>query len=244
MNRDCKVCDGGALVFLEKKRNIDGSINDIYICNSCFVVTNIHAFDHDATLQVQASESFYRLDNKEIEKLESYIESNKALLAYVMPYLGEAYGKSMLEIGSGRGLMLVAAKRVGFRKAIGVDMNLGTFKELKRHLVVDDDIVMYKNIEEVREKVDCVIMWHTLEHIPHPRQHLQLMVSRLNESAILFFQVPQYYQPYICSTHYHFYNEPSIRSLMKECKFSVLEIGYDLENQFTTVVARYENKDQ
>jgi 2-polyprenyl-3-methyl-5-hydroxy-6-metoxy-1,4-benzoquinol methylase len=236
----CKVCSFGQLIFLEKKLNIDGSVNHIYLCDSCSVVTNLSAFAFDESLQAHASATYYKLDDEDTAEIAPLIDSHQGLVAYATRFLGGAEGRSLLEIGTGRGTLLVAAKRLGYRQAVGVDLNLATFEALKARFPVDDDIVVYKDIEEIRERFDCVVMWHTLEHIPEPRAYLEKVALRLKEGGILFLQVPQYYQPYICSTHYHFYNEPSIRKLMAATGFQVLELGYDLKNQFTTVVARYD----
>lgn len=238
----CPVCDDGLLVFLEKKIDIHGTVGDILTCNRCFVLVNANAFAYDVTLQTHASETFYRLNDSEISGLEERIGEQKRLLSYILPFLGRPNEKVMLEVGSGRGLMLIAARRLGFRRAIGVDPNIETFHQVTSHIVVDSSVAVVRDLAEVTETVDCTVMWHTLEHIPAPRAFLDNLVSCLKKGAILFLQVPQFYQPYICATHYYFYNEPSIRVLMTNGGFEVLEIGYDLGNQFMTVVARFNGR--
>jgi 2-polyprenyl-3-methyl-5-hydroxy-6-metoxy-1,4-benzoquinol methylase len=239
---ECPVCGEGSLALFERKRDIHGTIGDVLICGRCLVLTNASAFAHDLSLQAQASETFYRLTEDDLDGLEEQVGAQQRLLAYILPFLGRPEEKTMLEIGCGRGLMLVAARRMGFRRAIGVDPNTETFREVVNRIAIDGGIVAYRDLREVSEKVDCAVMWHTLEHIPAPRSFLADLAERLNPGAILFLQVPQYYQPYICATHYYFYNEPSIRRLMATTGFAVLEIGYDVENQFTTVVGRHDGK--
>ena len=236
---ECQVCGSGRLVFLEKKRDIHGAIGDFLLCDQCFVLTNASAFAHSLALQVYASETFYRVDAAELGSLDKQVETQRALLSYVLPFVGTPAGKVLLEIGCGRGLMLSAARRLGFKRAIGVDPNLETFRQIANHLAFDPEVTAFRDLEEVSEKVDCVVMWHTLEHIPQPLIFLRQLGTRLRDGAILFFQVPQYYQPYICATHYYFYNEPSIRRLMANAGFAILEIGYDVDNQFTTVVGQF-----
>ena len=237
----CPVCGEGLLTLLERKKDIDGAIVDILLCSDCKVLANESAFQHSVALQVQASETFYRLTDEDLDHLEEQVESQRRLLAYILPLLGKVNEKVMLEVGCGRGLMLIAARRLGFRRAIGVDPNVETFRQVAQHIEVDSDIVVHRDLMEVGDKVDCVVMWHALEHMPAPREFLMRLGACLNDRAILFFQVPQYHQAYICATHFYFYNEPSIRHLMRNAGFEVLEIGYDVDNQFTTVVARYKS---
>jgi 2-polyprenyl-3-methyl-5-hydroxy-6-metoxy-1,4-benzoquinol methylase len=241
---ECTVCGEGSLTMLEKKKDIDGTVENILICNCCFVLANEAAFLHGLSLQVQASETVYRLDDEAVVHLEEQVQGQQRLLTYVLPLLGKVEEKNMLEVGCGRGLMLIAARRLGFRRVIGVDPNVETFREVARHVQVDSNVTVCRDLSEVSDKVDCVVMWHALEHIPTPREFLTRLGDWLNDRAILFFQVPQYHQGYVCATHFHFYNEPSIRRLMASAGFEVLEIGYDVDNQFTTVVARYQSPPQ
>ncbi|MEX5213167.1 MAG: class I SAM-dependent methyltransferase [Nitrospiraceae bacterium] len=238
---ECTVCGEGLLTMLEKKKDIDGTVENILICNRCFVLANEAAFLHGLALQVHASETVYRLDDEAVMHLEEQVQGQQRLLTYVLPLLGKVEEKHMLEVGCGRGLMLIAASRLGFRRAMGVDPNVETFREVARHIQVDSNVTVHRELSEVSDKADCVVMWHALEHIPTPREFLTRLGDWLNDRAILFFQVPQYHHGYLCATHFYFYNEPSIRRLMASVGFEVLEIGYDVDNQFTTVVARYQS---
>jgi ubiquinone/menaquinone biosynthesis C-methylase UbiE len=238
----CRVCGDGTLILLEKKKNINGSLEEILICDCCLVLVNAGAFEHDIALQVHASETFYKLDQEVLTHLEEHINEQQRLLAYVLPSLGKVSGKVMLEIGCGRGLMLIAARRLGFRRAIGIDPNIETFNELAKHVTLDSGVAVYRDLLDVSEKVDCIVMWHALEHISEPREFLKSLVKFVNDKALIFLQVPQYTQRYVCSTHYYFYNEPSMHRLMADGGFEILEIGYDIDNEFMTVVARYVSK--
>ncbi len=245
--RRCKVCGVGELIFLEKKPNIHGIAADIYICRNCLVITNVSAYqqhgeDSDSNERVQrdSSEDFYRYTVEEVKNIESLVEANKEIIRSVLPYLGHVQDRVFLEIGSGKGLLLVAASELGFKKVIGVDYNTTSFMETKKLIKVKNNIFMFNNIDDVppEDKADCFVMWHTLEHIPKPNDFFKLIDKRLNQSCILLVQVPQYNHLYLCDTDYHFYNEPSISLLLKNNGWHIIKLEYDCKLQFMAVIAK------
>jgi len=189
---------------------------------------------------MESSQGFYNYTADEIKNIKFLVEANKDIIRSIIPYLGQVQDKVLLEIGSGRGLLLVAASEIGFNKALGVDYNVASFNETKRIIEVKDNVYMFNDVAAITidDKVDCLVMWHTLEHIPEPNSFFRLINKRLSEGCILFIQVPQYNQPYLCNTHHYFYNEPSISLLLKNNGWRVIKLEYDLKSQFMTVVAK------
>jgi SAM-dependent methyltransferase len=233
----CTVCQQGSLVLMEKKRDISGAIVNILICNHCSVIANSSAFSYGMESQ-DATESVYKLRG-EVEQLSEQVDVQLKLLSYIFPFIGRVGQKTFLEIGYGKGLMLIAASQAGFKNVIGVDPFDNVFRQVAMHFPEIKNVITHHELDAVKEPVDCVFMWHTLEHLPAPRSFLLNLTKTLNPSALLFFQVPQYHSPYIVGTHFYFFNELSIYNLLSSTGFSILEIGYDLDNQFITVVARY-----
>lgn len=235
----CTVCESGKLVFFEKKLNISGSMDDMYICDECHVITNYSKRGQDLALQEQGLNNVYRFTEEEIKKIPEDIEARKGIINTVLPFVEDYHHKTILEIGMGRGYTVLSASELGFKNVIGIDLNLTLFKETLRHFKPKAAVAMYTDISEVKEKVDCVVMWHTLEHIYLPNVFLYKLKPVMNDGCVLYFQVPQYYQPYICDTHHHFYNESSARALLERNGFKVLECLYDVTLQFFTVIAKY-----
>ncbi len=238
------LCDSGTLILLEKKLNINGKINDIYICSKCFVITNGSTFEN-IVLQEEGLDNFYRYSEDEIGKIDYYVGCNKNILQSVLPFFMDRHGvaslhdKTLLEIGCGRGFLLIAASQLGFKKAIGIDLNMNTFNETKRHIEIKDNVAVVTDIKDAKDQVDCVVMWHTLEHIYDPNFFFRNLRPKLNNGCIFFIQVPQYYQPYICDTHYYFYTDPSMRTLFQINGCETLQIGYDPTYQFMTAIGRF-----
>jgi hypothetical protein len=240
---ECKVCNSGDLVLLEKKLNIHGIVDNIYICRNCLVITNLgrkYEETIESSLQMESSQDFYSYTAGEIKNIGLLVEANKDIIRSIMPYLGRVQDKVLLEIGSGKGLLLIAASEIGFKKALGVDYNTASFNETTKTYEAKDNVHMFRDVAAITidDKVDCLVMWHTLEHIFEPNSFFQSINKRLNDGCILFIQVPQYNQPYLCNTHYHFYNEPSISLLLKNNGWQIIKIEYDLRLQFMTVVAK------
>ena len=233
----CNICELGRLVSLEKKLNVGGSHVDMYICDYCFVINNFSKQNQNLELQEKGLIEFYKYTEEDIKNIPENIELCKGIINPILPFIPHYKDKIMLEVGCGKGLLLLAASELGFKKVIGLDLNLTLFAETRKYFNVKGDVCMYRNIDDVKDRVDCVVMWHTLEHVFDPNIFLRDLVPKMNEDCILYFQVPQYYQPYICDTHHYFYNEPSISALMERNGFKIIKIDYDTTNQFITVVA-------
>jgi len=223
---------------MEKKKDITNTTVDILICNHCFVIANASAFRYGLDIQ-NATESVYQFKKEEVSQLDGQIKQQQDLLSYALPFIKKVDKKTFLEVGFGKGLMLIAASQLGFQRVIGIDPFDNVFRQVSFYFPDVTNISTYHALAEISEQVDFVFMWHTLEHLADPHLFLTEMTKILNPSALFFFQVPQYHSPYIVRTHYYYYNEPSIHYLLSSFGFSILETGYDLDNQFITVVARY-----
>jgi len=238
--KSCGVCgDNEGLIFLEKKLDNYGLAVDIYICRNCQIIVNGASVDDNA-MQKHVSENVYKYTKSELLKIRPLIDDQKKLLEGVLPYFPNLKNNILVEFGSGRGLLLVAASELGFKKAIGIELNTSTFfNETKSQITMSDKIMMVEEWNELNDKADCLVLWHVLEHIKNPNLFFDSISNKLNIGCVLFLQVPQYHQPYIYKTHHYFYNEPSMRRLLTSHGFQVLNVMYDYQLQFLTVVAKF-----
>ncbi len=233
----CNICKSGNLILLETKLNIGGSHDDMYICTNCHVITNLSKQGQNLSLQEEGLIEYYKYTDEEINKIPENIEAHKGIVNTILPFIPDYQNKTILEIGIGRGFLLLAAGELGFKKVIGVDLNVSVFNETRKYFNAKGEVFLHTDIKDIIDKIDCIVMWHTLEHIFDPNGFFRVLAPKLNDDCVLYFQVPQYNQPYICDTHHYFYNEPSIRVLMERNGFKIVRIDHDIINQFMTVIA-------
>jgi 2-polyprenyl-3-methyl-5-hydroxy-6-metoxy-1,4-benzoquinol methylase len=209
-----------------------------YICDSCSVVYS----ECDASLREDQSDSslcFYKYNEKEIKEIPLYIKGYKDIIFNSLILNIDIKNIIFLEIGHGRGLSLIAASELGFKKVIGIDYNCESFEETKKHYKVKDNVFTYTNIKHFNEKTDILFMWHKLEHIEYPNEFLKQVAKKLNDNCTLFLQVPEYKDEYLCTTHYYYYNDKSIKQLLENNSFKMININHDIKNKFLTVLAKY-----
>jgi len=237
-NSACPVCHGGQLQFLEKKRNLSGSTDDICVCPACFVLVDISR-DESQRDEKESSKSFYALDEEEIHNLPELLKDLAGLVRNILPAGWDSIrNKTWAEFGAGRGVMTIAAALLGFRHAYGIDLNLETFEEVRRYLPVPENLSMHHELREISTPIDLFVMWHVLEHIFDPEALLTEVRERMAPGGWFVAQVPQYRREYVCDTHFYFYTQPALERLLSRCGFVPARVEFDLGNEFTTIWAR------
>lgn len=238
----CNVC-GGQLVFFENRMSTDRGTCEIWLCRSCFVLVHASACPAGASEEVErqaaSSASYYRVDPS---TLRTEIDGKRNMLSsgFFSRYLSDLDRKVLLDVGCGMGTLLVAAAEMGFRRAIGVDINTASFAAMAEAIPIPPQVTMLPSMDLIDEPADIAVLWHALEHVYEPNPFLAALVSHLKDGAMLFFQVPQYRQEYIFDTHYYFYNESSLRAVLGRHGFSVKEFLYDHDLQFLALAAAYD----
>ncbi len=105
-------------------------------------------------------------------------------------YLGRM-PETLLDIGPGDGLFLVAARRAGIA-ATGLEISAQARADARaRH---DVSIVLGDLLEsrrDLRRRYDAVVMNHTLEHLLTPVEYLARMRELLAPDGLLVFEIPQ-----------------------------------------------------
>jgi len=161
-------------------------------------------------------------------------------------------GKTILEIGCGKGEFLLLLCRMGDNRGIGIDPAYVQGR-------LDDDAL--SRIEFRREfyserhaelRADFIICRHTLEHIQPVREFLSLVRRTAGDrpDAAVLFEVPDvgrvlrecafwdiYYE------HCSYFSPGSLARLYRACDFRGLEIELDFDDQYLLVAGRADGSD-
>lgn len=142
------------------------------------------------------------------------------------------YGDAILDIGTGNGSLLARLFQVGFTNLSGIDPfineshDYGSIKILK------------KDIYEVTEQYDVVMMHHSLEHMFEPQKVLQQAMRITKPGGAVMIRIPimgnygwQQYGVFWCGIdaprHIFIPSEKQIRKMAEDAGFRIEKYYYD-----------------
>jgi SAM-dependent methyltransferase len=141
----------------------------------------------------------------------------------------------LLDVGSGRGRFLVAARRAGW-DVVGVEFAKGAAETARRQfdleIVAGDFLTTF-----IDGLFDVVTMWHTLEHLPDPAGAIDRAARVLKPGGRLIVSVPNsaslqagwgggdWFHLDLPRHVYHF-NERSLTALLERHGFTIWRTGH------------------
>ena len=143
------------------------------------------------------------------------------------------FNDKILDVGTGNGKRLVTLSREGFTNLTGVDP------------FIDSDInynngvkVLKKNILDIDEKYDFIMLNHSFEHIPKPFEVLNHINNILNPGKIVMIRIPvvdsyswyKYKENWVAfdpPRHLFIYNKKSMEILADKCGFKLIDMVFD-----------------
>jgi len=154
--------------------------------------------------------------------------------------------KRVLEIGCGKAEFLTRLCRVGGNDGIGVDPSvrperLPVDMQTQVRLIPE----LYSE-QHSRLTADVICCRHTLEHIQPTREFLEIVRRSIGDrkDVTVFFEVPDirvileesrfwdiYYE------HCSYFSAGSLARLFRECRFEVLDLWRDYDDQYLLVMA-------
>ncbi|HEX5368927.1 MAG TPA: methyltransferase domain-containing protein [Dehalococcoidia bacterium] len=159
----------------------------------------------------------------------------------------DLHGKSVLEIGCGKGEFLALLCEIGDNTGIGIDPayvpgRISHAAEARIRFITDFYSEDYANIE-----ADFVCCRHTLEHIHPTREFLQSVRRSLGDrrDTIVFFEVPDVQRVMqelafwdIYYEHCSYFSLGSLARLFRSCGFDVLDLAKDFDDQYLLIETR------
>jgi 2-polyprenyl-3-methyl-5-hydroxy-6-metoxy-1,4-benzoquinol methylase len=159
------------------------------------------------------------------------LEANKLL-----NYEGDINGLSFLEIGCGKGNLLLTADSRGL-KAEGLDINIRVSEE-----VLNQKIPLHaSSSNELAQKgkiYDLIMLWHVLEHIPTLKDFYKSLLDLSKKNTQIVIAVPNYssFQSKVAGKYwYHLdpnrhlshFTPNCLKKQLEENGFSVSNVSYN-----------------
>lgn len=154
-------------------------------------------------------------------------------------------GRRVAEIGCGSGHFLSLICELGANRGIGFDPSyepgaekLGTGVRILREYYAED---------HAEHEADLVCCRHVLEHIPTPRDFLDMVRRSLesNRDAVVYFEVPNAYLVFrdlsiwdVIYEHCNYFAAPTLDALFRASGFEVVASQESYEGQFLSIEAR------
>lgn len=180
MNTKCYLCGDTKLNKRPGKVRDNDSL-EILECSNCGLVF-LSSFEH-------IEKSFYedsKMHDKEADlDLETWIKETEVddEKRYNL-YSDLVSNKDILDFGCGTGGFLIRARNKT-NKVYGIELE----KRLKDHFV-QNNLEIYSDVNEFKDKVDYVFLFHVLEHIAEPLEILEKLKKVLKPNGRIIIEVP------------------------------------------------------
>jgi SAM-dependent methyltransferase len=139
---------------------------------------------------------------------------------------------AILDVGCGSGMLLGKLHKMGFTNLTGID------PYINEELDLGDVKIFKKEIEEVNDKFDVIMMHHALEHMPDPLRAMKKAHSLLNDNKYLLVRIPvmgnygwntyrEYWAGLDAPRHLFIPSEKGMRMLAEQAGFELTKLEYD-----------------
>ncbi len=149
--------------------------------------------------------------------------------------LGLHSTSSILDVGCGKGKLLLDFRLLGFSNLLGID------PFVKNDVTYENGVrVLSKNLEELDQEFDFVMLHHSFEHMPGPLATLRKAYTLVKSGHYLLLRIPlagsyawrKYGVNWVAldaPRHLYLHTPDSIQILASQAGFEVAEIVYDGE---------------
>ena len=183
----CRVCGGnGAGPYLAATGDADGEW-PLLTCPRCAFVWLADAPPADDPAQHYPPEYYGRRNGRFAGPGEVFEVWCRRLRARSIARLRSP--GAVLDIGCGRGIMLAALRRAGWR-VMGTEVCDHAAEHARDVLGLDVHVGDLADCPLGDEKFDVVTLWHVLEHVPDARGCLEQVRRRIKPDGLLIVSVP------------------------------------------------------
>lgn len=204
----CKICgniSGNEVIIAHEKRLGLGDEFEYFVCGKCKCL-QIKEFPQD--LEKYYPSDYYSFQEPEFpSKLNVFnFFLKKSLIRYYMGYYDITglllsfffehpfpwirkreidFDTNILDVGSGSGRKLLSMQRSGFRNLTGIDPFISKDIYYKNGVKI-----LKKEIGEIDEQYDFIVLHHSFEHMPDPEQTFKHLSRLLKADGTALIRVP------------------------------------------------------
>lgn len=244
--RTCPACWGkGTFVKYQTRFDANRRVVALEICRHCTVIANVtdlasslQANDDNYERQKDGSEQFYAVSESEMshEAVAKQVNARLGMMDFALSEVPVGFKRgAFADLGAGAGYLAGAAARY-FDRVYAIDFNTSILQSLHHYFDERDKITISDNVHGI-SGMDMIVMWHTLEHMPHALDCLKSVQAKLNQCGVVFFQCPMLRPEYVVSTHYVFFSEYAVRVMCERAGFSDVKIWFDMDYDFISCMA-------
>lgn len=160
-------------------------------CNNCSLVYSSPRPTYNQEFIDKAYASYYQFaENLKLNDFTKVNESGIPMFTQELEHISsfDSNKTAVLDIGSGMGTFLYAAKKV-YPLCVGLDVSVQMGNFIEKNLGIKVYNQQFENFE-YPTKFSLIHMSHVIEHVPNPNEWLQKAKKMLLQDGILVINVP------------------------------------------------------
>lgn len=219
----CYLCGQSEIEKIEGRVRNDESL-DVLRCKNCSLVF-LSSFEHICDCFYEENGMF---GGSKIET-DRWLQITKNDDDRRFNFLKKTVtGKKILDFGCGNGGFLSRAK-ASAQKVVGIEVQ----KSLQE-FYDQNNLEIYADIEQVKNKFDLITMFHVLEHIKDPINLLKKLESKLTANGEIIIEIPNSNDALISiyknkafmdftywSCHLYLFNEKTLSTIIKKAGYKI-----------------------
>lgn len=253
----CRICGHVKDNVFHKPKEVmfgTGEVFDYVECSACGCL-QIKNYPED--MSQYYPDNYYSLDKRQDEKLgglkaklskertKYYLGEKDSLVGkFAYSYLGDTNAlrwakfaelktnSKILDVGSGAGRLLLQLRDLGFTDLTGADPFISEDFEY-------DSVKIYKkNLDELKDKFDLIILNHSLEHMSDQQDVLEKVKGRLNDGGKVLIRIPvtgtyawrRYGANWVsldAPRHFYLHTVKSLDLLAENCGLKIFHTEFD-----------------
>ena len=256
-NFRCKICGWKSIVASYNVREMYFGTKDEFMYHECSGCGCLQISDFPENIALYYPDNYYSKKRRKRQKTYQIFDyfRKKQLMACLGEYstigfiLNRAWRAphlpkwitliplklncKILDVGSGTGKNLLKLRRNGFRYLKGIDIYIDTSIDYENGVTISKC-----SIEEVDGQFDCIILNHSLEHIPDQIATFEHLYRLLKKNRFVIIRIPtvssyawrHYRENWVqldAPRHFFLHSVQSLKRVARSKGFDLVNVVYD-----------------